>query len=122
MDAVREWKVYLEGSAYEVQILTDHKNLIYFTTTKELNRRQVRWYETLSTVKLRISYVKGTEIARADALSRKPEYLANKTHESHTVLRQDGDSLVVNQRQLATTSQAAEKIWKGYANDPVVAE
>jgi hypothetical protein len=42
VDAFREWRVYLEGSKYPVQVYTDHKNLIYFTTTKQLNRRQVR--------------------------------------------------------------------------------
>lgn len=98
MDAVREWKVYLEGAAHEIQILTDHKNLIYFTITKELNRRQVRWYETLFIIKLWISYVKGTENAWADALSRKLEYLANKTYESHIMLWKDGNLLVVNYR------------------------
>ena len=123
MDAIREQKVYLEGSAHEVQVLTNYKNLIYFTTTKELNRRQVRQYETLSTFNFRILYVKGSENARADALSRKPEYLSNKTHESYTILRQDSNSLVLNQRQLAITGQEdTEKMWPGYANDPVVAE
>lgn len=34
----KQWKVYLEGPKYQVSILTDHKNLIYFTSTKVLNR------------------------------------------------------------------------------------
>ena len=42
VDAFRQWKVYLEGSKHTVTVFTDYKNLIYFTTTKELNRRQVR--------------------------------------------------------------------------------
>ena len=82
-------------------MLTDHKNLIYFTTTKELNRQQVRWAETLASYNFIISYVKGTKNARADALSRKPEYHTNKTHESRAILREDGDSLVFNKPQLA---------------------
>jgi hypothetical protein len=106
--------VYLEGSKFPVQILTDHKNLIYFTTTKELNRRQVRWAETLATYNFTISYVKGTENARADALSRKPEYMRNSQPVSHAILRQDGDSLVRNDMQLATTNDDATsegKLW-----------
>jgi hypothetical protein len=93
----------LEGSKHQVQVYTDHKNLIYFTTTKELNRRQVRWAETLATYNFRISYVKGTENARADALSRKPEYLNNKKHESRAILKQEEDSLVFNIQHLAAT-------------------
>ena len=38
----QEWRHYIEGSIFLITIYTDHKNLIYFTTTKELNRRQVR--------------------------------------------------------------------------------
>jgi RNase H-like domain found in reverse transcriptase len=38
-----EWRVYLKGSKYLVEVWTDHKNLLYFTTTKALTRRQVRW-------------------------------------------------------------------------------
>ena len=118
--------MYLEGSKFEVQILTDHKNLIYFTTTKELNRRQVRWWETLSRYNFRISYVKGADNARADALSRKPEYQLDKpAGESHAILAKDGDSLVFRKGQLAATSVVAcspfeEQIRKGYEGDPVV--
>ncbi|EDO01784.1 hypothetical protein SS1G_04259 [Sclerotinia sclerotiorum 1980 UF-70] len=104
VDAFREWRVYLKGSKYTVQVYTDHKNLVYFTTTKELNRWQVRWSEIMAAYNFRISYVKGNENARADTLNRKPEYLQNKTHESHTILKQDGDTLVHNKPQLAATS------------------
>ena len=34
----REWRVYLKGLNHIVEVYTDHKNLIYFTTTKQLNR------------------------------------------------------------------------------------
>jgi len=122
IDALREWRVYLEGSKYQVQIYIDHKNLVYFTTTKELNRRQVRWAESLATYNFRISYIKGTENARADALSRKPEYTSNKTHKSRAILKQDRETLVFNTQQLAATSltqgdEWTEKIKKQYEND-----
>ena len=35
----QEWRVYLKRFKYQVKILTDHKNLTYFITTKILNRR-----------------------------------------------------------------------------------
>ena len=41
VNAFKQWRVYLEGSKHEVQVYSDHKNLLYFTTTKVLNRRQV---------------------------------------------------------------------------------
>lgn len=39
-DAFREFQPYLEGSRYTVTVITDHKNLEYFTTTKVLSCRQ----------------------------------------------------------------------------------
>ena len=40
--AFEEWRPELEGAAHPVQVLSDHKNLEYFMTTKLLNRRQTR--------------------------------------------------------------------------------
>lgn len=42
VECLRQWRVYLEGPKYTVKVYSDHKNLLYFTTTKVLNRRQVR--------------------------------------------------------------------------------
>jgi RNase H-like domain found in reverse transcriptase len=39
IEAFREWHVYLEGSKYLIEVYIDHKNLLYFITTKVLNRR-----------------------------------------------------------------------------------
>ena len=33
----KEWRVYLEEFIYPMKILTDYKNLLYFTTIKKLN-------------------------------------------------------------------------------------
>jgi len=52
---------YRSGTTYPVQVYTDYKNLKYFTTTKELNRRQIRWAEFLSEFNFEIHYKKGTE-------------------------------------------------------------
>jgi hypothetical protein len=38
--AFEQWRPYLAGAQHRVQVLTDHKNLLYFTTTRTLNRRQ----------------------------------------------------------------------------------
>jgi hypothetical protein len=57
-----------------------------------LNRRQVRWSETLAKYNFKISYRKGTENARADALSRRTNYMG-KTEHSETLLKEGSDSL-----------------------------
>ena len=35
--ACEEWRHYLEGARFPITVYTDHKNLVYFITTKALN-------------------------------------------------------------------------------------
>jgi hypothetical protein len=42
VEAFRHWRVYLEGHAHEISVITDHKNLTTFLTTKVLERRLAR--------------------------------------------------------------------------------
>jgi hypothetical protein len=37
--AFEQWRPYLAGAQHRVQVLIDHKNLLYFTTTRTLNHR-----------------------------------------------------------------------------------
>jgi len=41
-EAFKIWRHYLEGSTSPIDIVTDHKNLEYFSTTKILMHRQAR--------------------------------------------------------------------------------
>ena len=45
--AFSNWRHYLEGSTQPIDIVTDHKNLEYFPTTKLLMRHQAHWLEFL---------------------------------------------------------------------------
>ena len=47
-EAFKIWWYYLEGPAYSIDIVMDHKNLEYFSTTKVLTWRQAQWSEYLS--------------------------------------------------------------------------
>ena len=46
-EAFKIWQHYLEYLSYPIDVVTDHKNLEYFSTTKILTQRQVRWSEYL---------------------------------------------------------------------------
>ena len=46
-ESFQAWQHYLEGSATPIDVITDHKNLEYFTGTKILTRWQARWLEFL---------------------------------------------------------------------------
>src|SRR5882724_2791773 len=58
-EAFQQWHNYLEGSAHVVLVLSDHKNLEYFATTKQLTHRQVHWSEYLSGFNYLIRYRAG---------------------------------------------------------------
>ena len=70
-EAFRVWRHYLEGSALPIDVITDHKNLTYFSTTKILTRRQARWSEYLSQFNLLVRFRPGKLGAKPDALTRR---------------------------------------------------
>jgi hypothetical protein len=72
--AFKECRYLLEGSEVPVEILTDHKNLEYFMSTKILNRCQVRWANFLADYNFRITYRPGAQNKKADILSRRVDW------------------------------------------------
>jgi hypothetical protein len=58
-EAFRIWRHYLDGSAAPIDVVMDHKNLEYFSTTKVLNHRQARWLEFLCQFNLIIRFRPG---------------------------------------------------------------
>lgn len=70
--AFEEWEPELKGTPFPVQVLSDHQSLETFMTTKKLSRRQARWAEHLSEFDFVITYRKGVENGKADALTRQP--------------------------------------------------
>lgn len=101
--AMEEWSVWLRGSRYKVTVYSDHKNLTSFTTTKKLNRRQVRWAEMLADIDFEIIHCKGTENGAADALSRRVDYVQEGKPTYDAVLKtNDRGYMEYNHPRLAT--------------------
>jgi len=69
-EAFKIWRYYLEGSALPIDVVMDHKNLEYFSTTKVLMHRQARWSEYLSQFNLIIHFRPGRLGTKQDALTR----------------------------------------------------
>jgi transposase InsO family protein len=113
--AFRVWRPYLEGAKHTIIVKTDHKNLTYFTTTKELTRRQARWSEILSQYDFRIIHCSGPENGQADALSRRPDHeIVGKTIEPAILKTSDDGSIIYNHHMLAATIEVIE--------DPILAK
>ena len=56
------------------EIWTDHKNLEYFMTSQNLNRRQARWALYLSRFNFTLKHVPGIKLGKADGLSRRSDW------------------------------------------------
>jgi len=69
-EAFKSWHHYFEGPAFPIDIVTDHKNLEYFSTSKVLTHRQARWSEYLSSFNLIICFQPGKLGTKPDTLTR----------------------------------------------------
>ena len=104
VDAFEKWRAYLEGSRHPIMVYSNHKNLSYFTTTKKLNRRQVRWAELLASYDFQIHYQKGSENGQADALSRRSDLTTKETQERSLFTGKE-KTLVLDKPEVATLHQ-----------------
>jgi hypothetical protein len=69
-ESFKVWQHYLKGSQHRINVVTNHKNLEYFSTTKMLTRRQACWSEYLSAFNLTICFRPGKLGAKPDTLTR----------------------------------------------------
>ncbi|KAI1000788.1 hypothetical protein K3495_g7407 [Podosphaera aphanis] len=129
--AFETWTAELGSVESSTLILTDHKNLEQFTTTKKLNRRQVRWNELLSDYDFKIVFRPGKLGAKPDALTRisanKPidnEDDRNK-HQYQTLLKLsqilrslDTKPITpIDQQDPATSSEISLENWKEHCKN-----
>lgn len=87
--ALEEWRPYLEGSPHRITIYSDHKNLEYFMTTRDLNRRQARWSLFLNRFWFIIEHRPGRLSGGPDGLSRRPDHeppLGARDNSNHVLL------------------------------------
>src|SRR5882672_466506 len=120
VEAFRVWRAYLEGAQYQIIVITDHKNLEYFTTTKVLNRRQARWSETLGNYDFVIKYVPGTLNRKPDALSHRSDYHpkeGDNTIEGHVLIKPNQLIIAAISTESINHDLSAEII-NAYKKDP----
>jgi len=79
---LEDWRHFLEGIEFEA--VTDHKNMEWWASMRDLTRRQARWALYLSRFNFVIKYKKG-ESMQADALSRFPKDHVSDREDNHQV-------------------------------------
>jgi len=107
VQGLKEWRRYLKGSGQHFRVLTDHQNLIRFTTTKELTGRQIRWSEVLSGFDFKIEYRPGKAGGKPDALTRRK---ADMPQEGDERLTQKERTLLPREKFFDTNIQEMETI------------
>jgi len=72
--ALEEWRYFLEGAIYLVEIWTDHKNLEYFMMVKKLNHRQAHWSLHLARFNFLLHHCPRRTMGKPDVLSRRADH------------------------------------------------
>jgi hypothetical protein len=104
--AFKSWRHYLEGSILPVDVVTDHRNLEYFSTTKLLTRRQARWSEYLSQFNFMIRFRPGKLGTKPDALTRRWDVYPKGGNSDYAQVNPHNFRPVFTQEQLASSVRA----------------
>ena len=85
--SLRHWRTYLAGAPHQIVIHTDHSNLLYWKEPHKISRRIAREFQELQEYNFVLKHVAGNKNARADALSRRPDYdMGEKDNDNVVVL------------------------------------
>ena len=102
-EAFWAWHHYLEGSGSPIDVVTDHKNLEYFSTSKVLTHRQAWWSEFLSQFHLIIHFCLGKLGTKLDALTRRWDIYPKEGDSGYARVNPQNFWLVFTQEQLSAS-------------------
>ena len=105
-EAFKIWRHYLEGPAYPIDVVTYHKNLEYFSTTKVLTRKQARWSEYLFQFNLVIRFRPGCLGTKPDALTRQWDVYPKGGNTGYATVNPHNFKPIFTQEQLAISIRA----------------
>lgn len=117
--SLTHWRCYLEGANYPITVYSDHSNLLTFTTTKQLNRRQARWSQELGAFDFVIKHISGVKNQRADLLSRRHDY-QDFAKTSNTKALLDSSKLIaasLRHANITNTSEAEDSDSQSTSDD-----
>ena len=101
--AFKIWQHYLEGPAYPVNVVTDYKNLEYFSTIKVLTWRQAQWSKYLSQFNFVIRFHPGCLSTKPDALTRRWDIYPKRGNTGYTTVNSHNFKPIFTQEQLTAS-------------------
>ena len=105
-EAFKSWCHYLEGTLILIDVIIDHKNLEYFSTTKILTWQQACWSEFLSQFNLMIHFCPGKLGTKLDALTRWWDVYPKEGERNYAAVNPHNFRPVFTNEQLASSLQA----------------
>jgi hypothetical protein len=93
IQALKEWRHYIQGSGHTTLIHTDHQNLTYFQKVQKLSDRQARWSLFLSEFDIKLQHLPGNKMILSDALSRRPDHCPEEDEMKEEILLPDDSFL-----------------------------
>jgi hypothetical protein len=72
--SLQEWRHFVEGAEHQFEIWTDHKNLEYFMSAKQLNCRQAWWLLYLARFDFLLHHRPSKSMGKPDALSQRADH------------------------------------------------
>jgi RNase H-like domain found in reverse transcriptase/Reverse transcriptase (RNA-dependent DNA polymerase)/Integrase zinc binding domain/Retroviral aspartyl protease len=137
VEGLEHWRHFFAFSDFPAIVLTDHKNLEYFSQKRSLSDRQIRYSERLSKFNLKLGYRPGSQNGAADALSRmhtpeeeeshihdpilpQPIFLATCTIAAlnEQLQLQDQDNLIAQIKEAYTTDEHLQETLEALSKDP----
>ena len=108
------WRHYLEGLAEPVDIVTGHKNLKYFSTTRLLTQQQAHWSEFLLQFNMVIRFCPRKLSMKPDALTRCWDVYPKEGDKDYTQVNSH------NFQPVFTQEKHAASLWATYLKYPVL--
>ena len=105
-EAFKIWRHYLEGSLTPIDVVTDHKNLEYFSTTKLLTHCQVCWSEFLCQFNLTIRFCPGRLGTKPNVLMRRWDVYPKEGGSDYASVNLHNLCPIFTQEQLALSLHA----------------
>jgi len=123
---LEEWRHFLEGVTYPVEIWTNHKNLKYFMMAKKLNRCQACWSLHLARFDFLLHHYPERTMGKPDTLSRRADH-GNRASDNENVVLLQLEFLAVRVLEGMELTDVEQKIlsnirkgnWNGDQEEPI---
>ena len=110
VEAFTHWQHYLEGSGTPIDVVTDHRNLQYFSTTNILMCQQACWLEFLSAFNLIFCFCPKKLGTKPDALTRRWDVYPKEGNSDYATVNPQNYRPVFTSEQLALSLRATSLV------------